>query len=205
MEERQLFDEVVTLVVGGYKTLAVAHLWVFYLLATNPDAAARVRDELATVSSDRAPVPEDLPRLVRTRALVQEAMRLYPPIWGIFRVAAHDVEIAGAKVRRGATLFISPYTLHRNPKYWPSPTTFDPDNFRSGIDRPATAWLPFGAGRHKCIGTHYALAAVALSVATLGRRFTFDPPEKPIGVTTRSFTSPKGGMRLRLREIGPRR
>lgn len=201
MGEAQLLDEVATLVVGGYKTVAVAHVWTLYALATHPEIAARVRAEIAETIGERDPVPDDVPRLRYARMVVQESMRIYPPIWGIFRIATEDVELGGLRAKRGATLFMSPYMLHRNPRHWPNATVFDPENFRAGIERPAAAWLPFGAGRHKCIGIHFALSALVASVAVLARRFTLEPPAAAIEVMTRSFTSPKGGMRLRLRAV----
>lgn len=203
MSETQLLDEVATLIVGGYKTLAVAHAWAFYALATEPRVVARLREELRSVLGTRPPTAEDLPNLEYTRMVVHEVLRLYPPVWGIFRIATRDLDVAGARIPRGSTLFVSPYTLHRHPKYWANPETFDPEHFRQVGERPKTAWLPFGAGRHLCIGNHYSVTALMLSLATLVPSLDFEPPEAPIQVTTRAFTIPQGGMRLRIQGLEP--
>ncbi|WP_437669734.1 cytochrome P450 [Sorangium sp. So ce131] len=196
--ERQFEDEIATLLVGGYKTTALALTWTWYLLATHPDVARRLHAEVSAQVGARLPTPEGARNLRYTRRVVLESMRLYPPVWVMSRVAARADEVAGVAVPRGAVVAISPYTLHRHPAHWSRPDGFYPEHFAEGVARPAHVYLPFGAGRHKCIGNHYAMAAATLTLATLAGRYTFEPPAHPVVANTRAFTTPDPGLRMRL-------
>ena len=131
-------------------------------------------------------------------ALIAESLRLYPPVWGITRRAARPVHIDGLHVPRGATLTISPYALHRNPAAWPDPDRFDPDRWLTGAPGRGHAYLPFGAGRHKCVGNQFALTVLGASLLCLGDRFGFEPPSRPVHPAARAFTFAPGGMHLRV-------
>jgi cytochrome P450 len=119
-------------------------------------------------------------------------------VWVINRVAVRPDQVGDVTIPRGAIIAISPYTLHRHPAHWSRPHDFHPDHFAEGVTRPAHAYLPFGAGRHKCIGNHYAMAAAVLALATLAGRYAFEPPTHPVVANTRAFTTPDPGMRMRL-------
>jgi cytochrome P450 len=184
----RLRDEVVTMLVGGYQSTAAALSFTWYLLAQHPDATAEVRDEVDAVGVD------DVARLVRTRMIVDESLRLYPPVWVIARRAARADTLVDAEVPRGASVWIAPYTLHRNPEHWERPEEFDPDRFapERASGRHHHAYAPFGAGLHKCVGNHYALQVAVTAVATLLSRFDLSPPARPFTARTKSFTYPDG-------------
>jgi enediyne biosynthesis protein E7 len=201
MTDEQVRAEVATLLVGGYNSTAAALTWTWYLLAAHPAAAARVREE-ANAFAGAAP-DADLPPAPYTRAVIAEALRLYPPVWGITRMAARTVNVDGLHVPRGATLMISPYTLHRNPAAWPDPNRFDPARWLSGAPGRGHAYLPFGAGRHKCVGDRFALTVLCASLLRLGDRFAFEPPSRPVHPAARAFSYAPGGMRLRVVTVQP--
>ncbi|MFE3068473.1 cytochrome P450 [Streptomyces sp. NPDC059247] len=175
--QRQLHDDVTSLLIGGSHTSGAAAAWLFILLSRHPEIRRRVRGEVTGVVGDRPVEPGDLPALVLTGHVVRETLRLYPPIWLFPRCAADDVELGGHRFTRGAQIFYSPYALHRDPRWYRSPGTFDPD--RWDPDRhpapPRGAYLPFAAGVHGCPGGDFALAELTLLAAAVTRRWHLDP------------------------------
>lgn len=195
----QVFVEVMTLLVGGYQSTAVALTWTWYLLAQHPAAMRRIVAEVRALPGGAVTSHADLQALPYTRMVVLEALRLYPPVWVLHRAARARDHVAGAPIARGTIVAICPYTLHRHPAHWSHPETFHPEHFAAEHVRPGAAYLPFGAGRHKCIGQHHAVAAVLVALASLVPRFAFDPPAEPIVANTRAFTTPEPTLRMRLR------
>ncbi|MEV0001786.1 cytochrome P450 [Micromonospora sp. NPDC050980] len=173
---QRLRDELVTLLLAGHETTASTLGWSLHLLDRHPEARRRLRDEAREVLGDRVPTHEDLHRLRYTTMVVEEAMRLYPPVWILTREVIADDEVGGFHVPAGADLLICPYTLHRNPRLWADPDRFDPERFnpeRSG-DRPRYAYLPFGAGPRVCVGSNLGMMEAVLVLATLVRDLDLD-------------------------------
>ena len=141
MTDRQLRDEMMTLLIAGHETVASALAWTWYLLATDPAAEAKLHAELAAVLGGRTPQVDDLPDLRYTQAVFEEALRLYPPAWIITRKALADDEIGGYRVPANALVVASPYVTHRQAALWPDPEAFDPDRFRRSDRRPAALRL----------------------------------------------------------------
>jgi cytochrome P450 len=178
MDDRQIRDEVMTLFVAGHETTANALSWTWYLLSTHTLVARRLREELRSVLAGRDLAPEDVEKLAYTKAVVEEAMRLYPPVAAITREALHDDEIGGFHIPARTTVMISPWVSHRNPRFWPAPEAFDPDRFLPGsVERPRLAYLPFGAGPRQCLGTGFALQEMVIALGVLAARF--DPALVP--------------------------
>lgn len=171
----ELRNEVITMLLAGHETTASALAWTFAHLAAHPEAAARVRAEVAQVLGERTPTFDDLPALEVTTAAIQEAMRLSPPIWAIERRAVKADVIGGYAIPAGSSVIVSPYALHRHPRYWTSPLTFDLNRF-VGVKAPA-AYLPFGAGPRYCIGAEFAMLEARLVVAMVMQRWqlTLEP------------------------------
>lgn len=169
--ERRMRDELVTLLLAGHETTASTLGWTLYLLDQNPDVLARLRAEVLDVVGDRTPGYADLERLTYTSMVLQETMRLYPPVWQLSRNAQGDDEIGGYHVPAGSDVLICPYTLHRHPKLWDEPLRFDPDRFDPGVpnSRPRYAYIPFGAGPRFCVGNHLGLLEATLVLVTLVR------------------------------------
>lgn len=169
---RQLRDEIVTHLWAGHDTGASAVAWTFYLLSRHPEVEAELRDELVRELGGRPPAVADLPALKYTRMVLQESMRLYPPIWLIPRKALGPDVIADHPVPAGAEVLVAVYSIHRNPEFWSQPERFLPERF-SGESRRQHPYdyLPFGAGPRKCVGAQFGMVEAQLMLAAMAQRF----------------------------------
>lgn len=170
----RLRDDVRTFLVAGHDTISHALTWTWILLAAHPEADTRLGAEIETVVGSRLPEGADVPQLTYTRAVVKEAMRLWPPAWVIVRQAKSRLALADADVPAGALLVASPFVTHRDPRYFERPETFDPGRWLSagGEVTPAKyAYLPFGAGPRACVGEHFAWLEATLALATIAQRW----------------------------------
>lgn len=202
MTSTQLLDEVLTLLLAGHETTALALSYALFLLAAHPDVQATLAQELSDVAGGRLPDYADLPRLPYLRNVVTESMRLYPPADLLGREAIEDCNVGGIPVRRGTNLFVSQWVMHRDGRYFPDPLKFDPDRWTETFERslPRFVYFPFGAGPRYCIGQTFAIAEAALVLAVLCQRFTFEPDptftlELHPGITLR----PRAGVRVAVR------
>uniref|UniRef100_UPI003F490BA4 cytochrome P450 n=1 Tax=Nocardia suismassiliense TaxID=2077092 RepID=UPI003F490BA4 len=164
-------DELVTLLLAGHETTASVLGWTFHLLDLHPDVAQRVREESREVLGDRRPVYADLTRLRYTTKVIEEVMRLYPPVWILPRTAQSADRIGDYEVPAGADVLVCPYTLHRHPQFWDNPERFDPERFdqstRTGRHR--YAYIPFGAGPRVCVGSHLGMMEAIFVIAMVTR------------------------------------
>lgn len=207
MTNEQLRDELVTIFAAGHETSANALTWTLLLLARHPEICRRLEAEIEEVLQGRTPGWEDLPRLVYTRQVMEEGMRLYPPAHAFGRIALADDEVLGYRIPKGSTVFFSVWGLHRDPRYWPDPERFDPDRFASGReqDRPRLAYMPFGAGPRMCIGNHFALAEIQLLLAMLLQRFRFElAPGQEIVPEPLVTLKPRSEVWMRITPRSPR-
>ena len=182
-------DHVVTLALAGYTTTASVVGWACYMLATRPDVAEQARAEVTSVASDRPLTLGDLPSLPYLTAVIKETMRLYPPAWIIGRRALRQDRIGDTEIPPDSVVAISPYVLHRHPRYWPEPETFDPRRFmdeNGERTRTPYSYIPFGAGPRSCIGANFALAEAPLIVGLLMQRYRMRLPDethvRPYGI-----------------------
>lgn len=177
LDDDQVHDEIMTMLVAGVETVATTVCWTFHLLSRNPDSAARVHDELARVLGDRPVEAEDLPELKYLRRVVSEALRLFPPVWLVRRRAAVPLRLGGAEIPVGASVYFSPYGLHRDPRWFADPQRFDADRWLPEAERalPRGAYLPFGAGVHRCVGEAFGISEVMTILATLLPRWRITP------------------------------
>ncbi len=176
MDNRQLRDEVMTLLLAGHETTANALTWTWYLLSKHPDAAQKLRAELDLVLRGRTPTMDDLPNLNYTRMVIEETLRLYPPAWGVTRMAINDDEIGGYRLPARSVVGFSMYSMHRHPDYWENPEQFDPERFtpERSANRPRYAYFPFGGGPRQCIGNSFAMTEAQLILATVAQRFRLE-------------------------------
>jgi len=184
--EEQLRDEVATMILAGHETTATALFWALYLLALDPTTQDEVAKEARSVAATGAP---DLDRLKFTRAVIDETMRLYPPVFLIARAAVAPDTIGGMPVRKGDAILISPWLLHRHEKLWTDPDAFIPARFMASAPQPDRfAYLPFGVGPRVCIGAHFAMAEATLALAKLTKAFHFSLIDKKpviaVGIVT---------------------
>jgi cytochrome P450 len=197
---REVFDNVMTFVFAGHETTANALAWTLYLLSQFPDADARLAQEVAAVDATVL-ARGDLPELAFTRAVLEEAMRLYPPAPFVSREAVAADTIAGVAVRARTSVLISTWILHRHRRLWQRPDEFEPERFlpprREQIDR--FAYLPFGAGPRICIGMGFAMQEAMIILVQIMRRFRLElVPGHPVEPLARITLRPKHGLRMQL-------
>jgi cytochrome P450 len=173
MGERQLIDEVMTLVVAGHETTASVLNWTWYLLAQHPDVEERLCMELAAQTHDAAPSLARMEALTYAGQVLNEAMRLYPPGWLLSRRTIGPDVLAGYEIAARADVLLPLYLLHRHPRYWNNPDSFEPDRFspERAAERPRFAFVPFAAGPRHCIGETLALYEMLMHVYKVVPRF----------------------------------
>lgn len=201
MNDKQLRDEAMTLFLAGHETTAVALTWTWYLLSQHPQAAAKLREELETVLDGRLPAFDDLPRLPYTEMVMAESMRLYPPAWGISRLAIEAHEIDGFPIAKGTLCLLSPYVMHRNPVFFADPERFDPERWmpEARETRPKYSYFPFGAGARICIGERFAWTEGILILATIAQKWKMNlAPDQQIAHLAQITLRTRYGMRMQL-------
>lgn len=204
MTNEQLRDEVITIFLAGHETTANALSFSFYLLAQHPEIKQKIVDEVQRVIGDSEMTFENLNRLEYTTMVIKESMRLYPPVWGITRDAAKEDVINGYRIKKGDSIAISPWAVHRLEKYWENPLKFDPERFSpermKNIHR--YAWFPFGGGQRFCIGNNFAMMEMQIVLAMACTKFNFTLAEnfklelEPL-VTLR----PRHGVKMKLQKV----
>ena len=148
MSDRQMRDDIITVTLAGHETTATALTWTWWLLSKHPEVARRLREEVDAVIGDQMPTPEDLARMPLVAHVIEESMRLYPPVWAIERQATHDDVLMGFRIPSGTTVGIATFLLHRHPAWWDAPNEFRPERFEpeAVAKRPKWSYLPFGGG-----------------------------------------------------------
>ncbi|HML92325.1 cytochrome P450 [Methyloceanibacter sp.] len=200
----QVIDEMKQYLWAGTETTALTLAWCLYLLSQHPEAMERIRAEVRSVCGDADPEWNQVQQLSYTRMVIQETMRMFPPVWALIRIAKEDDEIEGHKVRAGDKVVMLTYVAHHNPKYWDEPERFDPERFapERAKKRVKYSYLPFAAGKRSCIGGALSQIENMLAVAQLLRRFT---PEfagtVPANIHATVTLCPKGGLPFRIREL----
>lgn len=177
MSDLQLRDEAMTLLLAGHETTANLLTWAFYLLSQNPDAEARLHAEIDALDTTSL-TAADVARLPYTRAVIAEAMRVFPPAWIVGRRALAEYEIGGYTVPARTIILMSQWIVHKDPRWWPEADRFLPERWLPGgsaMDptRPKFSYFPFGAGTRVCIGEQFAWMEGILGLATFARRFAF--------------------------------
>jgi cytochrome P450 len=201
LSDEEVRDEAMTILLAGHETTANALTWTLYLLSQNPDADARLHDELNRVLGDRIPSPGDYAKLAYTKRIVTESMRLFPPAWIIGRRAISEYQIDRYRLPPRSIVFMSPFVMHRDGRFYEQPERFDPDRWTPAFEAtlPKFAYFPFGGGARQCIGEQFAWMEAVLVLATLrqGRRLELDAAQRIVPqplVTLRS----KYGMKMRV-------
>jgi len=211
MSRKQIGDELMTFMLAGHETTSNALSWTWRWLSTNPAARERLLDEVDTNLGDRVPTMDDMELLPWTRACIEEAMRIDPPVWMVGRKALADDEIGGYRIPAGSGVMVLIRMIHRDADIWPNPEGYDPRRFlpENVKSRPRHAYLPFGAGRRMCVGSTFAIVEATLLAAMISRKMVFDIPrgqkiEAEAAITMR----PKNGLpmtviRRKVDELGP--
>jgi len=207
MTDCQLRDEIMTFLLAGHETTAVSMSWTWYLLSQHPEAAEKLRNELNEKLGGQTPQLEDLARLPYTDKVIRESMRLFPPAWSLARTTAKEIELDGYRLPVGANVVMSPWIMHRDPRFFERPDEFDPDRWTAQTLQhlPRFAYFPFGGGPRLCIGAAFAMMEANLLLATIAQRFQLDlVPGHPVvpqpGITLR----PKHGMVMKMAQAKTR-
>jgi cytochrome P450 len=201
MDEKQLRDEVITLLIAGHETTTLLLTWFFYCLGRYPEIEAQVHEEVDRTLSGRLPTFEDIPNLVYTRQVIDETLRLYPPAYALSRFGNRADSVGGYDVRANAAISLCPFITHRMPEFWRQPLEFDPDRFdpAQNTNRHRFAYIPFGAGPRQCIGESFSLTEGVLVAAAIAQRFRLRIPDHHVAQLDPQITlHPKGGMPLRF-------
>ena len=203
-DQQQAVDELKQYLWAGTETTALTLAWALYECSRNPAAAERIRREGEAVLGSREPTSADYASLVYTRAVIQETMRLYPPIWGLIRVASKPDEIGGRAIREGDRVVLFAYGTHHSAKYWDDPEAFKPERFmgEAAKKRRPYTYIPFGGGKRSCIGGAMSQVENTLALSMLLRRFQpqYIGPD-PAGINATVTLTPKGGLHFRIKEL----
>jgi cytochrome P450 len=202
MSVQQLRDEMVTIFLAGHETTAVGLGWVWGMIGHHRFARDEIEAELARVLGGREPTAADLPALDYTRRVVDETLRIYPPVWTSPREAIAADEVAGYHVAPGDAVLPMIFAVHRHPEFWTDPERFDPERFTAAnsVDRHPCAYLPFGAGPRLCLGMNFALQEMVLLLATVAQRVRLTlAPGQQLALDERAATLRiRGGLRVRV-------
>ena len=201
-DRQQAIDEIKQYLWAGTETTALTLAWALYLLSQHPEAAERIRKESESVVGDRDPTAADYSALLYTRSVIQETMRLYPPVWGLIRVASEADVIGGKEIKAGDRIVLFGYGAHHSPKFWDDPEAFRPERWMDKAAKRQTkySYIPFGAGKRSCIGGAMSQVENTLALSILLRRFEAEyvgPVPAPINATV--TLTPKGGLKFKIR------
>jgi len=198
MTELEVHDEMMTVFLAGHETTGTGLAWSLYALAQHPAVLRRLREELDAKLGGGAPTAEEAESLPYLNQVVNEILRVYPPIWGYPRGVKEDDEVGGYHIPAGSSVFLSPYVTHRHPEFWSNPDAFDPENFGTNAPkRHSYAFFPFGGGMRKCIGFQIALLQMRVFLAVVAQHLDFSAlPGHPIVLGGMVSLRPLQGIRL---------
>ncbi len=203
LTDAQVRDEAMTLFVAGHETTANALTWTWHLLSQHPEVERRLHQEVDQLLNGRPARADDAGQLSYTRMVLSEAMRCYPPAWGIGRRAIEDIEIGGYTIPRGTVVLVSQYLLHHDSRFFPDPERFDPDRWLPDRQeaRPKFAYFPFGGGNRVCIGESFAWMEGILVLASLARRCRLERVDTdPVPMKALITLRPARPVRMRVHE-----
>lgn len=204
MTLQQMLDEIRTLYLAGHETTANTLSWAWLLLSRNPAAYDQVQSEVESVLSGRPPTAEDVPNLPYCNAVIKEALRCYPTAWIYQRMTLEDVEIAGYPIPKDTNIWISPWVVHHDERWYPQPQAFMPERWLKDKSEqpPRQAYIPFGGGPRICIGNGFAMMEGVLLLATILQQFRVAVlPDHPIEIGVAGTIRPKFGLRSSLTAV----
>lgn len=201
LTDQELRDEVMTLLLAGHETTANALTWTLMLLAQNPEAAAKLGEEVESTLAGRLPALTDLPQLRYTEMVVKESMRLYPPAWALGREVTRDCQVGDYRLSRGAMVYVSQWVVHRDARFFENPEQFCPKRWQDNLEQrlPRCTYFPFGAGPRVCIGKAFAMMETTLILAMIAQKFRLmRVADQSIELLPSITLRPKQGLKMLL-------
>lgn len=199
MNDKQLRDELITLIIAGHETTSNTLSWTWMLLAQYPEVRTKLLEEIDTVMQGRSPTVEDLPRLPYASLVIKESMRLYPAVPTLGREAVKDYELDGYLIPTGCSIIISQWVMHRHPKYFETPELFQPERWENDLEKRLTkgVYIPFGDGPRICIGKGFALMEAVLLLVTIAQKYQLSlVPDFPIVPQPSITLRPEHGLKM---------
>ena len=201
MSDKELRDQLMTLLLAGHETTATSLGWTWYLLSQNPESERRLHHEIDRELQGRLPTYDDVSRLRYVEMVLAESMRLYPPAWAMGRHARADFRLGEFLLPANTTVLMSQFITHRDARFFPDPLRFDPERFtpEAKARRTKLTYFPFGAGVRQCIGESFAWMEGVLLLATLAQKWKLRLlPGHPVEPEPLITLRPKFGMRMQL-------
>lgn len=201
MTQTQLLDEIRTLYLAGHETTATTLSWTWHLLSQNPEVYAKLEAEVDSVLNGQLPTADDLPQLAYCNAVIKESLRCYPVAWVFQRTAAEDVELGGYHIPKGTMIWISPWVVHHDARWYPQPDSFMPERWlKEKSEQPMReAYIPFAGGPRICIGNGFAMMESVLLLATLVQRYHVSLlPNHPVEIEMTGTIRPKFGLKATI-------
>lgn len=203
MSDKQLRDEIATLIFAGHETGANTLAWTWMLLSQNPEKQVKLQQELKQVLGDRSPQLADIPNLPYTNMVIKEVMRLYPVVWNVSAETTKECKIGNYQVPADCTILVSQWVMHRSEKYFEDAQSFKPERWESDLEKqlPAGVYIPFGGGPRTCIGKNFALMEAVLLLATIAQKFEINlVPNQTIIPAPTVTLQPKNGIKVSLKK-----
>jgi len=199
--DTQIRDEVMTMLLAGHDTTALTLTYAWYLLSQHPEAERRVHEEIDDVLGGDRPTMADVRRLDYVERVIDEAMRLYPPVYTMFREPKEPVELGGYQIPEDAAVMLSQWAMHRSERHWDRPDAFDPDRWTRKTDRPRFTYFPFGGGPRHCIGKHLAKLEAKLILARTAQQYRLEYlGDGGLDLLPSLTMHPRNGMPMRIHE-----
>jgi len=202
MTDKEIIDEVMTLIIAGHETGATTLNWAWYLLTQNPAEEKKLHDEVDKEVAGDIPTFEEVAKIPFSRQVIEEALRLYPPVWLYSRTAIADDKVCGYDIPAGTNIFFAPYYLHRHPDFWDEPETFNPERFAADEvkKRHKFAFIPFSAGPRRCIGDYFSIVEMQIHLGTMAQKFKMEyvPDEKGVELDPQVNLRSKNSIMMKL-------
>jgi cytochrome P450 len=204
MPEKLLRDEVTTIFMAGHETTAQTLSWMLYHIGKEKDIYKKVKQEAIHVSGDQPVSFENIPKLIYTKQVILETLRLYPPIWAVVRTPLRDDIVHSLHLPANSNVLLNIYGLHHHPAYWVQPDNFYPEHFSASNERqrPAFVFVPFGGGPRLCLGHNFAMLVMHIVISQITRAFEFSVPENYVPIVEPNITlRAKPGIQLMIKKI----
>jgi cytochrome P450 len=205
LSDREIRDQILTLLVAGYETTASALSWLFYLLSQHPQVEEKLRCEVESMLGNEPPTYQDIPRMKYTRMVIQESLRLYPPIWIFARSPLQADRLGDYEIPANTVVYISPLIMHRHPEFWSNPHEFKPERFDPALESTHSelAYIPFGTGARSCIGRNFAMMMMQLIVPKILQEYRFHLiPDFQVKHQFDITLHPQDGIYMQVENVG---